>query len=126
MFARAAKTRSAPMIKAAARISEFHRSAGRWQWVVDGRIGGWLREVGFMLLASVLQAASSAVQSQKRLQTQSNGSARAVRAVPVKLLQPYIGARTYSTSAVCANDASSRHDHSARRTLRVVAVDEQT
>ena len=69
MFARAAKTRAAPMIKAAARISEFYQSAGRWQWVVGGRIDGRLLDVGFMLLASVLQAASPHAEHQKQAAT---------------------------------------------------------
>ena len=67
MFAGSQDT-AAPMIKAAARISEYYRSTGRWQWVVGGRIDGWLLDVGFELLASALQAASSAVQPQKRTQ----------------------------------------------------------
>ena len=83
---------------------------------------------------------------QKGRTTQSNGSASTseerqtfVLAVPVKLLQPYLGARTYSTSvqpvhilaSIARRDrangllyATSPHNYSARRALRVVAVDE--
>ena len=60
-----------------------------------------------MLLASALQAASSAVQAPGR-KTQSNSGAclflcsqTVVCAVPVHFLQLHTSVRTYSTSAAC-------------------------
>ena len=77
-----------------------------------------------MLLASVLHAASSAVQPQKKGSASTFAhSQTVVRAVPVKLLLPHIGARTYSISAACTLQNATSH-HRTRRALRVVAVDE--
>ena len=68
-----------------------------------------------MLRASVLPAASSAVQSQKRPQNAIKRQCKHIcdlsdsgRAVPVQFLQPYLGARTYSITAGVKCDESSR------------------
>ena len=147
MFARAAKDTAAPTIKAAARISEYFRSAGREQWVVGGRIDGRLLDVGFMLLASALHVASLQwVQPKTQLnavQATSVGRQRVVslcRRSACKISGlPSCCARVIDQCSLCTlchqlrrdranglqNDATSPHNHSTRRALRVVAVDEQ-
>ena len=98
-----------------------------------------------MLLASVLQAASSAVQTQKRpLRKQTAVQALRVTArqwsccAGAVLSNLHWCAHVFdecslhlwhqlraATERAGGKNASSPHNHSARRTLRVVAVDEQ-
>ena len=120
------------MIKAAARISEFISPQGGSSGLkVAGLMVGCLMYAFSRLLVSYRSLAHFAL-TKAAAKTQSNSSARTFvtlsdsgRAVPVEFLQPYIGARTYSTSASrhTAN-ATSPHNPSARRALRLVAVSE--